>query len=1336
MRVYNNKKAKFLIYFLVLGMILSQTSIFLNYAEAAGVELLITGAGVKEEVNITEADWSKYELVERVYSGNNSLGFHKITKVKGYDLFELIGKDNLKTDQDYQVKFTCADGFEFTKSISELKDSYSFSDFTEGTKEAIGPMIAKYSAVLSDHPKNDFNPPITWTDRELTDKDLDKDFPKLVFGQTDIDDMNLSKWGKKVVKITIGDERDEDDKVEDESALNSPYKHISYDGAPYNIDSITGATFTIEGPAVEGYRAISLRQIEEEIDGQELVTYYEKSDGKVAKNTYEGINVRYLLDNFVKLTPSAGNIIFKDKSRKTIVSVPIDEAENYIVAYGINEVPYVYLDTDVGYKPNKWNDNGCFKLIHEQTRSGAEEFSNVAYIYVEEKDAKNIYEHTYAPYDDPKYTDYEIIIHGDEMDKEVRYTVSEIEAMDDIKHQDEYSLSNSEYFWYYNTYKGVILWDLLLKSGIDPDIDENTSVQFIAADNYNFAPLTIKDIKDDSLYGYYEKNAEDLGDGTFDGSKEEPLHTGMPVILAYGYNGYPYVIRPTDEGFNPGLGNSGGPIRVISGKTSYNDTNGSNQVQFLKEIIIGGGEAVSTGNQGGTGTGEITQKPIDKDASWNHDRGDYKEYLDMPVLRVTGSQVKEPMTFTLRQIESLLPYAIKDTYTGDGIRDFEGIILWDLISKVVGLKEDVDVPSIRVFSGQNYNQILRSNEQVVNGVLNSNGQIKQIILAYGVDGYPLVANESDKGYAHNNAYGPLRLIIEENKSMWIKWTDCIVVGSGDYEEPKLEDVKELDLPELSDPEDTDIDEDTNIDEGTDIEVEDKAWLIYKNSTGKELPEASVRSMAYDSNGTLWVGTNSGGLASRTAKGKWTTIKEIETKNMGTVKVDTSYAIAERENGELWVTLGGPATPQGILVMKDGQWSLLNTDNSSLPANFVQELELDGQGGLWIGTQNGLVYVDKNDEWTVYTEADGILPYSIDAMEPDGKGGVWFGFYPDTIGEGEDAVYIGAYQHLAKDGTVTTYDGFDKDNFNINWVRSISMDSDGGVWVVRSGNAPGFGHGEVDYIKDGNRTVYKAKDIYPAITEDDDLRLIEADKESKNTIYIGTTQSGVLKSEGLGKIVSKSNSTNQFPTRQWDSIYFMGLREGRLLIGTNGGGAVYSDIESFEDIKSHWAQDEIEEMTTMGYINGSDGKYRPDDKITRAEFASILIRLLGSDSLEMKDVPFKDIKSTDWFAQDVALAKELGLVDGYTDGTFKPNASIKRQEIGKLLGNLLDTNLDLEDVEDILSVFEDGIVEWAKEQVAATVDAGLIKGFPDNTFGGDLNTTRAEAAVILLRYLKY
>lgn len=1312
------KNRKLIVFFLVICIIFSQLSFFEIVSEAITTDLLITGTGIKDEVEITSADWSGYALKERIYSTNNSLNFHKIVKVKGYDLFELIGANNLRTDKDYEIKFTCSDGFEFVKTVSELKNAYCFSDFTENGKNQISPMIAKYTAVLADFPPNSFSPPIVWIDRALTESDLDKGFPKLVFGQTNIDDMNMSKWGREVVKITVGDPLDK------ANQNASTYKHISYEGAPYNIDAIAGATFTIEGPAVEGYRAVSLRQIEEDLNGQEQVSYYENINGKAILNTYEGINVKYFIDNYVNVKPNAGNVIFKNKSRQTIMTVPIEEVYKYTVAYGINEVPYVYLDTDVGYRENKYNDNGCFKLVYYQDSKNSKTFSNVAYIYIEEKDAKNIYEHIYPPYNDKKYTYYEIIIHGNEVKQEVRFTVSDIEAMKDIQIVEEYSLSNSEYFWYYNNYKGVVLWDMLLRAGINPNIDESTSIQFIAADNYNFPPMTIGEIKNSSLYGYYEKDASDIGDGSFQGKDVKPLKSGMPVIVAYGFNGYPYVTRPADEGFNSGLGNDGGPLRVIFGKTSYNDTNGSNQVQFLKEIIIGGGEPVSISNER-VGDGEKTHQNVSENFSWNHNREGYREYLDMPVLRVTGSQVKEPMTFTLRQIESMIDYGVRDIYTGDGIREFEGIVLWDLISKFVGLEDGVESPSVRVFAGQSYNQILRSSEQVMKGVLNSQGNLKQIILAYGVDGYPLVPNESSIGYLNNNAYGPLRLIVEESKSMWTKWVDCIVVGTGDYEAPDIKDVKELDLPELK-----------SFEEAFEGNKE-KIWLTYKNSTGKEMTEASVRSMAFDNEGNLWIGTNNGGLSIRTPDGMWSNIKEVETENAGSVTIDTTYAIVQRENGEIWITVGSPVNPKGILIYKNGAYKLLNTENSSLPGLFVQELELDEIGGLWIGTQNGLVYVDENDKWTVYTDKDGLLPYSVDAIEPDKEGGVWIGYYPATKGTQETPLYYGGYQYLDKDGKITTYEGFDNKNFNVNWTRSISMDSEGGVWIVRSGNAPGFERGEIDYIINGERKVYKVDEIYPGIESGNDIRLILADKEEKGIIYIATLNEGILKSDGAGNIIERYSSSSCFPTRQWDNVYFIGWNKDKLMAGSNGGAAVLTDASTFSDVEKHWGEKYIKSMATMGYLKGIGGKYLPDDNITRAEFAALVVRVLGLNHSDEKGSAFEDVKITDWFLEDISAAFDEGIIEGYDDGTFRPNAPITRQEIAKILGTLLDQEkLTNEQVNVALNVYKDEIPQWARATVAAAVNAEIIQGFPDETFRGDQAATRAQAAVMLLRFLRY
>ncbi|MFY9114700.1 MAG: hypothetical protein WAO23_05615, partial [Dethiobacteria bacterium] len=1099
----------------------------------------------REDVIIYESDWSKYSQIVSYYSSNNSFDFHKIWKVKGYDLFALIGAENLTAGDDCSIFFEASDGVKKFFTVGQLKSLYYSSAFTLQNGALVNPMLGFCRAELFSKEGDQLVPPITWNDQELTEDNIDNDCPRLYMGQEagNIDDMNQSNFLKKVVRIVVGDERPVDDGGE---FADSPFKHITHEGAPYHIDSITGATMTIDGPGTESYRALSLRQIEEENRGLLRETYTELIDGEPVQSVYEGIKVSYLLDNFITLRESAGKVVFKDKNRQMIVAFDLedihDESRKMIIAYGIDEVPLVYTYLDAGYIPAKRNDDGCFKFAYlPQEGEPWVVFSNVAYIYIEE-DGPGVYEHTDPPYNNPRFTNYILTLTGTGLGKEINYTVEQLEAMADLHLEKEYSLSNSYYYWYYRTYKGVPLWDLLLRAGLDKEsIDESLPVNFEAADYYNFPPLTVGEIRNDELYGYYEKDWLDKGDGTFDGRRVEPLKTGYPVLIAYGFNGYPYVTHPQDQGYNSGLGNDGGPLRVIFGKRSYDHTNGSHQVKFARRIIIGedirysthayapydqldesplditvigedgitvkevsltvkdmedmiydvpaatadsarvknyfftkydGDEKISDlyegvdlnylifekiGVPGNSGTvvfeneagdrtlevsleeivrsdyfnevsGDENLKPviafakngyplvktqnddgymgspivncdgplvalfgqteagipgrslnnvqkitinISKDPwahleepydayaddiltikgeglrkehqvkvselefmqnyifnreyclakaednkqsdayrgidiyeyirkeigftagaeavtfkaadgsiksfgldeiagkyyineltgadnlrvmlafgkngkplvpaktsegyetaagndggplrlligqtregdlnsgksmrniveieveatggdSWKHNHGIYTKYLDESVLRITGSQVKEPRTFSLRQVEAMTEYVIRDIYNGGagGESEWEGIILWKIIEKAVGLADGVIEPnSVRVFAGPNYNQLLNT-RQVIDGVKNSQGVTREIILGYAVGGYPLVPKSSDDGYVNNNEFGPLRLIVEENNSLWTKWVDCIVVGTGNYEKPIAEDIRE------------------------------------------------------------------------------------------------------------------------------------------------------------------------------------------------------------------------------------------------------------------------------------------------------------------------------------------------------------------------------------------------------------------------------------------------------------------------------------------------------------------------------------------------------------------
>lgn len=165
------------------------------------------------EILLTEIDWSEYEIKENTYSTNNSLGFHKINKVKGYDLLDIIGKDKLEEDKNYSLKFVSSDGFEIEKTLEELTNGYFFRDFTKESKETVAPMIAKYTKELGEFPKDELDGPVQWEDMDIVEEDLDKSFPRLVFGQIDVDDMNMSQWAKDVEKIIIEEVEETEDIV-------------------------------------------------------------------------------------------------------------------------------------------------------------------------------------------------------------------------------------------------------------------------------------------------------------------------------------------------------------------------------------------------------------------------------------------------------------------------------------------------------------------------------------------------------------------------------------------------------------------------------------------------------------------------------------------------------------------------------------------------------------------------------------------------------------------------------------------------------------------------------------------------------------------------------------------------------------------------------------------------------------------------------------------------------------------------------------------------------------------------------------------------------------------
>ena len=170
--------------------------------------------------------------------------------------------------------------------------------------------------------------------------------------------------------------------------------------------------------------------------------------------------------------------------------------------------------------------------------------------------------------------------------------------------------------------------------------------------------------------------------------------------------------------------------------------------------------------------------------------------------------------------------------------------------------------------------------------------------------------------------------------------------------------------------------------------------------------------------------------------------------------------------------------------------------------------------------------------------------------------------------------------------------------------------------------------------------------------------------------------------------------------------------------------------SLNDISGHWAQAAIRELVAAGAIKGyPDGSFRPDQIITRAEFATVLVKALELPVNNSK--AFADTTGH-WAGEAISTAYAAGIISGYNNQSFGPDDPITREQMAVMVVRALR----LSNVRGSVSFADSGkISPWAKEAVAAAYESQLISGYPDKTFRPGNQASRAEAVAIITRALK-
>ena len=302
-----------------------------------------------------------------------------------------------------------------------------------------------------------------------------------------------------------------------------------------------------------------------------------------------------------------------------------------------------------------------------------------------------------------------------------------------------------------------------------------------------------------------------------------------------------------------------------------------------------------------------------------------------------------------------------------------------------------------------------------------------------------------------------------------------------------------------------------------ISSENAVWEVFTNRE-----EVSAFAISKDKK-TLWVGTNGG----------------LEKRNLSTGELEQIYTTAEGlpsndirtflpdEQGGLWI-----GTADGLAhLKKTGSWEVFKTNNSKLPHNSVYALSSDTEKGLWIGTSDGLAHLKADETWAVFNTHNANLPHNhINALLSDDQGGVWIG----ALG----------LAHLNKTGDLQAVLTQDNANLPSNVIWALHSDEQGGILI---GTDAGLAHLKADntwqlFNPDNSKLPYH------------DVITLLSDKQGG--VWIGTTD-GVnggglahLKADGSWAIL---NSTDSNLPNNWVKA-LISDPQGGIWIGTSSGFA--------------------------------------------------------------------------------------------------------------------------------------------------------------------------------------
>ncbi|MBH5320508.1 S-layer homology domain-containing protein [Paenibacillus sp. GSMTC-2017] len=198
-------------------------------------------------------------------------------------------------------------------------------------------------------------------------------------------------------------------------------------------------------------------------------------------------------------------------------------------------------------------------------------------------------------------------------------------------------------------------------------------------------------------------------------------------------------------------------------------------------------------------------------------------------------------------------------------------------------------------------------------------------------------------------------------------------------------------------------------------------------------------------------------------------------------------------------------------------------------------------------------------------------------------------------------------------------------------------------------------------------------------------------------------------------------------KRWISLLLVAAMSFTLL------GTVGASTKPASDIDGHWAAESLRKWVDNGLLKGyDDGSYKPDRHVTRAEFVSLINR--SFKLTEKAEFAFADVDKKSWVHEQVSIAVKAGYVNGFSDGSFRPNDKVTREQSANMVFKLLGLKIS----EEKAVTFTDAanISKSSQDAVATLVQEKIISGLPDGSFNPQGGLSRAQSVTLLDAALAY